>query len=266
MTAQQRVNISATYPASIASYILRNLLTGHYYIGATSNLAKRLRDHRHYLETSTHQNPRFNSVFSGWDNTAVEYTLHETIDIAKGIEQALINQHYPESLCCNVCTDVLNFWGGQYGMPDDVRKRIGDAHRGTKHSEEFREKCRQRMLGSVMPEEQKEKISKKLQGKVVSNETRRRLSNSLEGKLKGRTRSPESVAKGIATRAEKGINKHTPESRAKIAQAGMKPVLVDGVEYPSMGSLASKFGITISAVKYRIQSTSDKFSGWQFKI
>lgn len=265
MSNKSRVDITNSYPSTPCSYILRNIITGHFYIGSTNGLAKRLRDHRHYLETTTHHNSKFNDAFQEWDLILVAYNKHDTVEEARTSEQALLDKHYLDPLCCNLATGVSNLWGGLHGLPEDIRLRMSASQKGKKLTPEHIMKIANSKRGKVMSEDQKIKISNSLKGKIVSDETRRRLSIAGKGKLVGRKRTVESIEKGKKTLAERGGIKHTEESRNKIAKAFMKPVIIDGVEYPSLNDAAREYGLDRRTAGYRVKSKSSKFSGWCYK-
>lgn len=45
----------------------------------------------------------------------------------------------------------------------------------------------------------------------------------------------------------------------------VKPIVVDGVEYPLVIDVANKYNISISTVRQRIKSKTLQFSGWSYK-
>jgi hypothetical protein len=57
------------------------------------------------------------------------------------------------------------------------------------------------------------------------------------------------------------------EQRKKFslgAVAKIKPVIVDGIEYPLVLDVAKKYRISISTVRQRIRSNTPQFSGWMY--
>lgn len=54
-----------------------------------------------------------------------------------------------------------------------------------------------------------------------------------------------------------------PDWVERIATKVRKRVVVDGVEYDSLTSTATAYGISLQLVAYRINSISPKYAGWQ---
>ena len=258
-------DLTKKFPNTCASYTLKHVKTGHYYVGSTSNLVKRLRAHRLDLRTRKHHNEALLSS-SNWDDIEVYFTEFPTLDLARRAEQLLLDTQWADPLCCNRATGVYGLWGGVYGMPEEIRQAIGNRSRGKVYCDEFRQKCRERMLGTVMPEEQKKKISEALKGKTVSDETRQRLSKALKGKGVGKTITEETKRKILETkRARYGNTWHTEESKAKIAEANYKAVVINGVIYRSLNEAAEKFGMDRRSIAYRVNSPSKRFAEWFWK-
>jgi group I intron endonuclease len=254
-----RENITLKYPDTPAFYKL-TLKSGHYYVGSTKRLSKRLRDHRHYLETGTHHNEKFLSHFTEWSEVTVEFNEYQFLELARAHEQAHLDEYYLVPELCNVATNVDSLWGGQHGMPQEVRDKIAAGHRGKTHGQAFRDKCRERMLGSVMSDEHKLKISETLKGREVSVEHRANLSRALKGKGIGRKASPSAIEN--MRKAQQG--KTMPEeAKRKIAEANYKRVSVYDVEYESLQACAVVYDVSHSTVTNRAKSDKPKWHGWR---
>ena len=46
----------------------------------------------------------------------------------------------------------------------------------------------------------------------------------------------------------------------------IKPIIVDGIEYPFVSDVANKYNISISTVRQRIKSKTLQFSSWHYKV
>lgn len=260
-----RINIAGTYPATIATYRLTNKLTGHFYIGSTNNLARRLNRHRNDLEKGRHHATAFQRAFHSWEYLNIDYVVHITVEEAVTTEQDGIDDNYTDPLCCNMATGSSSFWTGEFGMPQEIRDKIAAANRGRKYGDEFREKCRQRMLGSVMSANQKQKISDSLFGRVRTDEERKNISRGNKGKLLGRKIGSEAALKAIDTKRLNGTLLHTQATRIKIAEANYKPVIIEGIEYPSLQAAGLALGYGRQTVATRINSTTQRFREWKWK-
>lgn len=256
-----RSSISSIYPNSPAVYTII-LPTGHFYIGSTVCLSKRLRDHRGYLDAGRHQNFKMQRLYTNWNDITVHFTCFDDREDAYDQEQYLIDRHYDDEFCINISTDARSLWGNGRGRPSEVSQRISEAQKGKVVSEEFREKCRQRMLGNVQSEVTRQRRSETMKGRTFSDEHRENLSKAMVGKSRPKTREAE--MKRQATIAARGGIKHTEESRRKIAEFNMIPVICEGIRYQSMGHAASALGITIGGVKYRIESNSIRFKDYSY--
>jgi group I intron endonuclease len=89
---------------------------------------------------------------------------------------------------------------------------------GTKHSDEFKEKCRQRMLGNVQSDETKMRRAESHRGQKRSPETKAKIGAANSAALTGKKLSEEHKKK--IGEASKG-KKHTEEARAKMSIAMM---------------------------------------------
>lgn len=263
----KREVISKTYPDAIAFYKL-SLPTGHYYVGSTLHLVKRMRNHRYQLEMQQHYNHKFQSLFSIWSNVKVTYVLCETIEEARHLEQEEINKHYGTELLLNRGTDVNSIWGGVHGMSQEHRKVIGELATNRWKDPVFSIRMRKLMseqrIGRKLPAEQREKIRLAGIGRTHTEESKLKMRIANKGKNLGKKRDPDAVKRGIETMRLLGKNRQTPESRAKIAKANFKPITINGVRYESLMEAAKAYGITPSGVTYRIKSSSSQFTDWRF--
>lgn len=259
-----RSSLSSIYPSTIAVYILV-LTSGHYYIGSTNNLAKRLRDHRSYLERGEHQNFRLQRWYETWQSIKIAYTTHDTVDEAREEEQRLIDRHYNDSFCCNLATDSRSLWGNGRGRPAEISERISASSRGRVFTDEFREACRQRMLGSKPSDLTRQRTSNAMKGRTLTEEHRTNLSTALKGKALGRRHTEIQKQRRAETWEKLGGFKHKESSRKLIADANKKPVIIDGVRYASIIDAAEALGINRATIGYRVRSDSCKFAGYFYE-
>lgn len=141
----------------------------------------------------------------------------------------------------------------------------------------------------------KNEISKLMSKKVknYSKETRKLIGEKISKKLKGRP----SIKKGISTPKHSEWMKennpfrgktHSEEHKQKLRELNSKPkseetkrkiseklkgnkpgnmrqVEIDGVVYKSLTEATRQLNLSISTIKGRLKSTSDKFKGWNYK-
>lgn len=261
-----RLNITRSYPQQPASYILVHKPTDMFYIGSTRNLAKRIRDHRHYLETNTHHCRKLLEVFTSWDDIEVRFNPFDDVEDARDEEQLLLDNHANRGLCCNVATNARNLWSDK-GMPADVRAKISRGLTGKKFSAERIERMRETSRGRTNSPECRAKISAALTGRSRPPEVIERIRLSNLGMGLGRKLSEQHKNNAKQARIDSGTwaQPHTEESKRKIAEANHKAVIVEGVEYESLSACASVHGVTITTVTNRINSKSQRFADWFWK-
>lgn len=258
----KRLNLPTDYPGTIASYTVRDRVTGYYYIGSTVKLSKRLRDHRYELAKGIHYNRKLQLNYCSWDNYDIFFTLHDTIEQARAMEQENIDKHYNDPMCCNRCTGTTGFWGGIHGMAQDHRDRVRALTLGVKRSDAFREACRQRNLGKTLTPEHRAKISAGSKRHPMSDDNKRKLREANFGQPKVRTQ--ETVDKWRKHWEAKGGFRQTEEARARIAATLSKRVSIDGVEFTSPAAVAAAFGLSVAAVRARILRKSARYRNWYY--
>lgn len=94
--------------------------------------------------------------------------------------------HYGRENLCNLTDGGEGMWG--HVVSAEVRKRIGEAHRGAKRSLETIERMRKAQKGRIITEEAREKISAALKGRKLPPEVAEKMGKSRLGKKR-----PESV-------------------------------------------------------------------------
>jgi len=167
----------------IAAYKITDTETGTFYVGSTTNLSRRLGEHRFRLLSGKHPNINLQQGFTCWDNIEIEYTAVPTEELSKKLEQSLLDFHRGDPNCANLGTGAITPWSN--GMPD-----------------ESREKCRLANLGRTRSPETIQRIREAAQQRPpVSEETRRKL--SMIGK--GRPHSDEHKQQIAASRRKQII-------------------------------------------------------------
>lgn len=218
----------------IAAYKITDVTTGVFYIGSTTNLDRRLSEHKNRLANGNHPNIKVQNGFTEWDNVLVEYTEVESEERSRKIEQSLLDFHASDPDCANIGTGSTVLWSR--GMPDEIKEAIGNAHRG----------------------------------KVVSEATRERLSLAAANRppIKQETRDKLSVAgKGVAKSPE-----HREKMRQAALLRGprnpsdivnRKAVIAFGIRYDSIRAAAEGTGLSETQVRTRL-SDSVKYPDWRY--
>ena len=194
-------------------YMIRNRINNKVYIGQSIDLVRREGDHFSDLRRGIHTNTHLQSSFNKYGEVNFEFIVLEYCDETKldELEIYYINQYksYDSEYGYN------KTFGGQGGLmrhtdetrrkisensasrrpevrqklrkasmghvvTEDMRRRIGEGHKGMKHTEETKQILREKNLGKILSEETKSKISKSLtNGKTSKSVTQFNLDGSL---------------------------------------------------------------------------------------
>lgn len=198
-------------------YSITNTLNQHAYIGSSNNIRLRWNGHRAKLRGNKHANPHLQSAWNAYGEGVFQFVILEycTIDQLSFREQYYIDTMHP----------VYNI--AQYADPierlrnpsDETRKRMSDAKRGRKLSDEHKRKLVRsgednHNFGKPLSNETKLKISQTLKGRKLPESVRQKMSIA----FKGRVFSDEHRQK--LSDAGKGREMH-PQTKAKLLQANL---------------------------------------------
>ncbi len=174
------------YTRVSAIYILINKKNNKIYIGQTSDIRRRQKDHIKSLSTGNHRNRYLQRAWDKYGKETFEFKVLEycSVETLDEREQHYLDIYIPRGICYNISTDAK------------VNKR------GVSPSLETREKLRQANLGKKLSEEHKKKIGIGSKGHIGAN--------------KGGHVSPETLCKMSV--AQKG-KKHSEEAKKKISES-----------------------------------------------
>jgi group I intron endonuclease len=211
-------SMSSSIPHSSGIYCIKCIPAQKCYIGSSSDLHNRQRDHYAKLRIGKHRNPHLQSAFKKHGEHAFIFEVLELCDKSALIER---EQYYLDTLqpfAPNGFNIALHAHTPTH--TPEVCQRISKSHKGIKPDDNARAKMRIAKLGkqrSSHSQETKDKIGVGNKDKVRSPELRAHLSI----KLKGRP--------GTMT------GKHlSQEQRAKVSESGKKDYIItapDGTVY-----------------------------------
>jgi group I intron endonuclease len=123
-------------------YKITNTINNKCYIGQsiqTNNI--RLNNHRYLLRVNRHSNPYLQSAWNFYGEGAFVFEkikFAQSTDELDLLEKQLIQEHSSD----NRQFGYNIFSGGhhQHGVPDEVRRKIGNANRGNTHTDEQKQK------------------------------------------------------------------------------------------------------------------------------
>jgi group I intron endonuclease len=266
-------------------YKIINVVNGKLYIGSTMHkFSKRKSEHLTALRKGYHFNSHLQSAWNkyGEENFIFEILerFSDDVDQIKILQKELelINLITPEY---NICKKTA---GGKLGriLTDSEKKKIGDFHRGKKHSEETIFKIKEARKIQIITEDHKRKISESLIGKSGRNIGRKQTKEQKEKAsefLKNQRvtnsgiYSPESLAKRTLNMIERNRTLEMREKISKLAKARFSKKFlcykIDGEfigEFVNQIEASKKLGFQkpwgISAVLNGLQSTH---KGYTFK-
>lgn len=273
----------------IAVYRIRNIVSGKFYIGSSSNLYERWRTHRQKLRSGKHPNQHLLASWTKHGEEAFKFEILKEFICAQKMmayEERLITKNINDPLCMN-----LTAW-----VDTPMRGRTGKKHPryGVKLSEAEKDVIRQSTnrqwqqsdprTGHTHSSESRKKISIKVRqaieegrgGKFIpTEETRKKMSEALKGNqcAKGYKRT-EVEREAIRQRTlgnQHWLGKtHTMESRKKMGRAVIA-VSPEGKEttYDTISFLQAETGLLSPTINRSLKTSKPlskgKFAGWLFR-
>ena len=142
-------------------YTITNTLTKHIYVGAASNVTKRLNDHLSTLRKNKHDNDYLQNSFNKYGEEAFLFELLEECE-----KEYMYSQ---ENYWCNLLNSHNKSYGfnikpthpnNLYSCTEEIRNKIKQKAIGRKWSQEYKELFRQQKLGKKHSEDHKIKAAK----------------------------------------------------------------------------------------------------------
>ena len=174
--------------------------SGKSYIGSSSNISSRFRQHKHELRKGIHKNKKLQNAWSKYGEIAFEFEVVEVVHNEEDL--VCIEQRYIDATNCV----VVGF---------NLRSTAGRERAGVKHTAESIEKMSKAQKGKVISSEHREKLRIAFAGRKFSDEHRNKISEAKTGIKRAQfsddTRANMSVG-------QKG-RKHSQETRLKLSMA-----------------------------------------------
>lgn len=212
-------------------YKITHIASGKSYIGISKNIERRWIQHKSWANTGK----RRSAIYAAFQKYGIDAFSWQIIEQCQPDQLEIREQHWIAVF--DTFRNGYNLTaGGEYNkeLSEESRKRMSDAHKGKKQSEELIAKRIKRGenhygFGKTRNDETKRKISEKLTGLKQSDETKEKRSKSLTG----RKMSSEAVEKSRLARtgikfseqARKNLSdahkgkKHSEETRRKMSEA-----------------------------------------------
>lgn len=264
----------------IAVYEIKNIVSGTFYIGSSTNLYERWRTHRKKLRSNTSPNPQLQASWNKHGEDAFLFKkLAEFEDIKdmETAEEGLIEAHIDNPQCCNLSRYAKTPWRNtgkrhqNYGKPmsEEQRAKLSEQ---TKKQWEVSDPRTGKKHNRTTKKEISDKVQKALAegrgGKFIpSKETRQKMSQALKGNqcAKGVKRT-DKEKKAIAERMKGNQNwlgrKHTEESKTKMSKRIHE--VTNARDFPSLSAALRFHGMTMPTLR-RALLADKPISKGQFK-
>jgi len=253
-------------------YILTLVKSKIFYIGSTSNLDTRLKDHIRKLNNKSHYNLVLQSNYEFNEEILINSFEMSNRESAYNYEEKLINQVFNSTRKHLLATVALSAKNGVYieNHPDKnsliLKRNLSQRKAFDKMSkEELKSKfgklgCRNGMYGKTHTEEVRRKIS---------------LAHKGHSYNKGCKLSPEHIEKirqrqKLRTGSKNSFfgKKHSEETKEKLRLINIgkanpnchKKIMAEGIEFINCGEAARYFNISAGLVTYRLKS--EKYKTW----
>jgi hypothetical protein len=221
---------------SFGIYTITNKKSGHFYIGSSNNVRKRLGMHLALLNRNAHPSVLLQNAYNEYPFVDCSYVPMLDRKMAYDMEKKEIVKHKDNTLLCNF------IYSGK-PLTDENKEKKRRKMKGRKLPAETIAKMKatfSTMDRSLSPE-RIEAIRQRRSGSKASLETKRKMSAAATGRV------------------------FTLERNLAVAKSKMIPVIINGVEYAGSTIAATALGESKQTVLNRIRSKLPRFTTWQFK-
>lgn len=277
----------------IGIYKIINKENGKYYVGSSQDIEKRFSRHRYELNNNRHHNILLQRAWNKYGENVFEFDIIESFeeiskeDLHKVEETYLVKTNFSASYNINKFAS-----GGDMITNHPEYKKV------------IANKCKamQKYLESLSDEERKEKRSKPgaknpMYGKNHTEESKQKMSENIRkfydneynfNYKKGLTHTEffgEEKAKEISKKMSKAASlktgeknsfygkHHTEEFKRKASESRIGiyngkqniPIIIDDVEYSSLGEASKALDIPITTIRWRVKSKNKKFINYKYK-
>lgn len=169
-------------------YQIKNIINAHRYIGSSTELTRRLQQHRSDLRCNRHFNAHLQNAWNkyGENSFVMEIILlcnkgdtikyeqilldrtHNEYNFAKDATAPMLGKRHTKEALAKISNASKN-------ISDETRAKISAAGLGRKHTEESKRKISASKIGHGVSKETRIKISRSKVGKRLSKEHRQKL-------------------------------------------------------------------------------------------
>ena len=261
----------------IGVYKISNIVSGRYYIGYSTNIAKRFTVHRSKLKKNCHDNIFLQRAYNLDGEDKFSYEIIHTCNSEEEAKEKELQYLTDLTIRDKIYNLNYNNSGGDllkhHPDKDIIREKIIKSHAET--------------VSKMTPEERKEKYGKLgekngMFGKTHTEEARQKMSEMNKGREchnKGKKLSEETKQKLSEVRKNKYTGKdnpfygkqHSEETKQKIREKNIgnipptnKEITIDGIFYISISEAARQLNIPTPTVLWRLNSKNPKFINYKY--
>lgn len=250
-------------------YKIRNVVNQKFYVGSTTNMYERTRNHRKRLRRGRHHSPYLQAAWNKYGEECFVFEVVEEITSVEALQAAearWLSEHYGKPHCYNMSPNTDAPWRGvakekhpSFGTTASPEERaaisaslkeyyaanpLNHPRVGKRHSEETRAEISAKVQAA---------LAEGRSGKFIpSAETRLRMSQALKGNqnAKGHVRTEEHRQKlAEANRGNQNwLGKtHTEESKAKMSKRVLE--VTTNTEFPSLTATLGHYGFKMPTLR-----------------
>lgn len=199
-------------------YVIKNTITGQFYVGSAKNIKKRKYIHFYKLGKNIHHNKYLQNSFNYYGIEVFEFKILETCDKNLLIkrEQYWIDKYFDDQKqCFNMNKDASSWFGRKHSI--ETRRKLSQAHKGKKINKKTRKKMSLSHQGLRHTEKSREKIGSK---------TKARQSKPFNCPQWGKKGKNSAYKKVIVVLFESGEKKSFPTIREAAKHTNVNPCTI----------------------------------------
>jgi group I intron endonuclease len=269
----------------IAVYLIRNVVSGGFYIGSSGNLYERWRVHKNKLRIQAHPNPKLQASWSKHGEDAFKFEMLEeftSVGAMENLEQALIHKHLGDPACYNLAAWVAAPMRGRtgslhpnYGKPmspetkalisEAVKQQwvASDPRTGRTHNEQTRALISANRTGKGAGADHY------LYGQTQSPEIRKKIGDTQRGVRKAERTEAHRHNLSVANMGNQNwLGKHhSTKSKAKMSKQVLEATT--GTQFISLTAALQHYRMTMPTLRRALLAgtpiTKGKFTGLVFQ-
>ena len=201
-------------------YKITNTITGDYYIGSSSNIRKRTRQHQYALSMNKHANRYLQNARNKYGDEAFVY---ETILLCDPTHRLYFEQLFLDLLhpTYNIAINATAVNAGR-SPSEETKRKLSEANTGKHPTEETRRKLSESHKGKQFTDEHKRKIGEAQKGKIISEEAKAKMKEAWKTRDPISTETREKMGKSLRLTCLTEEGKRRMSETAKLSNSAQK--------------------------------------------